>query len=96
MSNVKSSEEFEKESSLVKRLWPAYLVYINMAITNSSFFINILIVSQIMWPGEPFHSGEIGIWFGLSTYVMAFSGIMYGISIHTISVPLILAFLSSS
>jgi len=78
MSNVKSSEDSEEETSLVKRLWPAYLVYINMAITNSSFFINILIVSQIMWPGEPFHSGEIGIWFGLTTYVMAFSGIMYG------------------
>jgi MFS family permease len=42
-------------------------------------FINVLIISNIIWPGEDFHSAEIGILVGTSTYVMALSGILFGI-----------------
>ena len=41
-------------------------------------YINILIVSNIIWPGEPFHSSEIGLLLGTSIYMMAFSGILFG------------------
>jgi MFS family permease len=65
--------------NLIKRLWPSFLVYNSFAFTISTIFINFLIVSNIIWPGESFHSGEMGILVGTTTYIMAFSGILFGI-----------------
>jgi len=65
--------------SLLKRLWPNFVIYNSFAFTLSTIFINFLIVSNIIWPGESFHSGEMGLLVGISTYVSAFSGILFGI-----------------
>jgi len=65
--------------SILKRLWPGFILHNSFAFTLSTIFINFLIVSNLIWPGESFHSGEMGILVGTSTYAMAFSGILFGI-----------------
>ena len=63
---------------LLKRTWPSFLTWNSFAFTVSTIFINFLIVSNIIWPGESFHSSEMGILVGTTTYIMAFSGILFG------------------
>jgi MFS family permease len=64
---------------IVKRLWPGFLIHNSFAFTLSMIFINFLIVSNIVWPGESFHAGEMGILVGTGTYVAALSGILFGL-----------------
>ncbi|MFX1446956.1 MAG: MFS transporter [Promethearchaeota archaeon] len=64
---------------IIRRVWPSYILHNSFAFTLSTIFINFLIVSNIIWPGESFHSGEMGILVGTSTYVMALSGILFGV-----------------
>jgi len=64
---------------IIRRVWPSYILHNSFAFTVSTIFINFLIVSNIIWPGESFHSGEMGILVGTSTYVMALSGILFGV-----------------
>ncbi len=79
-----SDSQIENEAkigflSILKRLWPSFVINNSFAFTLSTIFINFLIVSNIIWPGESFHSGEMGILVGTSTYMMAFSGIIFGL-----------------
>jgi len=76
---------------LLKRLWPSFLTYNSFAFTISMIFINFLLVSNIMWPGEAFHSEEMGILVGTSTYIMAFSGILFGMLADRYSRRLLMA-----
>ena len=64
---------------ILKKSWPNILTYSSFAFTISVLYINVLIVSNIIWPGDPFHSREIGLLIGTSTYMMAFSGILFGL-----------------
>lgn len=64
---------------ILKRLWPSFVLHNSFAFTVSTIFINFLIVSNIIWPGESFHSAEMGILVGTSTYTMAISGIIFGL-----------------
>ncbi len=64
---------------IVKRLWPSFVIHNSFAFTLSMIFINFLIVSNIIWPGESFHAGEMGVLVGTGTYVAAISGILFGL-----------------
>ena len=75
MENIQKKEGF---LYLLKKLWVNFLVYNSYAFTVSMIFINFVIVSNIMWPGETFHSSELGIIVGTGNYVMAISGILFG------------------
>lgn len=79
--NSEAIEEKTGFSLLIKRLWPHFLIYTSYAFTISTLFINIVIVSGIMWPGDTFadHAGELGILTGTSIYIIAFSGILFGV-----------------
>jgi len=63
---------------LLKKLWMNFLIYNSYAFTVSMIFINFIIVSNIMWPGEEFHSSEMGIMVGTGMYAMAVSGLFFG------------------
>jgi len=76
---------------ILKQLWPSFLTYNSFAFTFSTIFINLLIVSNLIWPGESFHSGKMGILIGTSTYTMAFSGILFGILADRYSRKLLMA-----
>ena len=72
---------------LIKRLWQHFLSYNSFAFTAATLFINIVIVSRIMWPGDTFadHAGELGILTGTSMYMVALSGILFGVLADKIS-----------
>ncbi len=63
---------------LMKKMWPSFLTYSVYAFNTSALFINLVIISNLMWPGEIFHSFELGILIGITTYIMAISGILFG------------------
>ncbi len=82
--SVETSSEIEEKTGffiLIKRLWQHFLVYNTLAFTISTLFINIVIVSGIMWPGDTFadHANELGILTGTSMYIVALSGILFGV-----------------
>ena len=84
MNSVNDSEIVEEKTGffiLIKKLWPHFLIYNTWAFTASMLVINIVLVSNIMWPGDTFidHAAELGILIGASVYIMAFSGILFGI-----------------
>lgn len=66
---------------ILKDLWPNFLLYISYALTASSLFINLVILVDIMWPGEALelHASELGFLGGTASFAMAFSGIVFGI-----------------
>jgi MFS family permease len=63
---------------LIEKTWPSLVSYLSYAFTLATLYINIIIISNIIWPNESFHSSEIGLLFGISTYMMAFSGLAFG------------------
>jgi len=67
-----------KFSVLFKKFWPNFVVYNSWALTISSLYINIIIVSNIIWAGEEIHVGELGILFGFGTWMMGISGLFFG------------------
>jgi len=89
-STTQKDRELTKFSVLFKKLWPNFLVYNSFALSISTLYINILIVSNLIWPGEDFHAGEIGILLGTATIIIAFSGIFFGYLalVHLFFVPL--------
>jgi len=89
--NNVTSEHKVKFSFILKKSWPNVLTYSSYAFSLSVLFINILIVSNIIWPAEPFHSSEIGLLLGTSTYMMAVSGILFGILADKFSRVMLLA-----
>ncbi len=77
--NLKNSEKSVGFFYLLKKLWSNFLLYNSYAFTLSTIFINFLIFSNIMWPGEDPHVAELGIIVGTGMYGMALSGIIFGI-----------------
>ncbi len=81
-SNINSETTDEKTGflALIKKLWVHFLIYNTYALTASIFFINMVIISSIMWPNDilPDHSTQIGLLIGTSIYSIAFSGIFFG------------------
>jgi MFS family permease len=68
----------KKYSLLFKKGWPNFLVFNSWALTSSTLFINVVILSNIIWPGEEIHVGEIGVLFGTGTWMLAISGLLFG------------------
>ena len=85
--NSVSEEEKTGFLVLIRKLWPHFLIHNTLAFTASMIFINIVVVSRIMWPSDTFldHAAEIGILTGTSVYIMAFSGILFGLLADRIS-----------
>ena len=93
MEAIKTSEDTQERTGfriLIKKLWTHFLIYNSYAFTISTLFINIVIIAYIMWPLDgllafELHAGELGILSGTSIYVIAFSGILFGILADRIS-----------
>ena len=82
--NSEVNSELENKTGfliLIKRLWQHFLIHNSFAFIASTLFINIVIVSGIIWPGDTFadHASELGILTGTSMYMMAISGILFGV-----------------
>lgn len=95
-TNFSKAEPKRNGIVIIKKSWPSFLSFLSHAFTLSVLYINIIIISTIIWPQDQFRSGEIGLLFGLSTYTMAFSGLLFGnladkvSRIHLLSLSVIL------
>ncbi|MFX1325719.1 MAG: MFS transporter [Promethearchaeota archaeon] len=65
-------------NNIIKNAWPAFVSKASYAITISAVFLNVIIISNLLWPNEPFHSAELGLMIAGSTFSTAFSGIFFG------------------
>jgi len=70
--------ETNKKKSVVRRTWPAFIAKISFATTITAVYLNVIIISNLLWSNEPFHSIEFGLMIGVSMFFMAFSGIIFG------------------
>ncbi|MFW9826779.1 MAG: MFS transporter [Candidatus Thorarchaeota archaeon] len=82
-SEIRDSEAKTGFLTLIKRLWPHFLINNTYAFTVAMLYINIVIVAGIVWPNDiPFafelHAAELGILTGASVYMIAVSGIIFG------------------
>ncbi|MFW9821071.1 MAG: MFS transporter [Candidatus Thorarchaeota archaeon] len=66
------------KGKVLKNTWPAFVSKASYAMTISAIFLNVIIISNLLWPNEPFHSAELGILIGISMFSTAFSGIFFG------------------
>ncbi|TFF90955.1 MAG: MFS transporter [Promethearchaeota archaeon] len=79
--NAKEITEKKQKSSfgkILRKAWPCFVSYGTRAFSVSVLYINIYVISTLIWPFDSFRSFEIGLLIGLSTYMMAFSGILFG------------------
>ena len=82
---VQENQKLTKYSLLIKKLWSVFLVNNLWALPISSLLINIVVVSDIIWPGEEIHVGEIGIMFGVGTWMLGIAGLFFGYMADRIS-----------
>ncbi|MFX0138748.1 MAG: MFS transporter [Candidatus Hodarchaeota archaeon] len=68
-----------KNDKVIKKAWPAFIAKTSYALTVSAVYLNVIIISNLLWRGEPFHSGELGLMIGGSMFITAFSGIFFGV-----------------
>jgi MFS family permease len=64
----------------IKKTWPLFLMsgVTPYQVPGLWILINLVVVSTIMWPGEPYHPQEIGILYGAMYIVGAFSKLILG------------------
>ncbi|MFX0083846.1 MAG: MFS transporter [Candidatus Hodarchaeota archaeon] len=68
----------EKKTNGMKKTWPAFVSKASYAMAISAVFLNVIIISDLLWPNESFHSAELGLLIGSSMFSTAFSGIFFG------------------
>jgi len=66
------------KNNVIKNTWPAFVSKASYAMTISAIFLNVIIISNLLWPNESFHSVELGLMIGSSMFSAAFSGIFFG------------------
>ena len=80
-NSINTNEENLGFFKILKHLWPNFLIFNSFAFTLTALYINLVIVSNIIWPGEVLeaHAAELGALTGVFSYTMAISGIIFGI-----------------
>ncbi|MFX1575418.1 MAG: MFS transporter [Promethearchaeota archaeon] len=67
-----------EKNSRIKELWPIMLSYAFISLTHATIIINMITLSNIIWPGESVHLLEMGLILTTSLWATAFSGILIG------------------
>jgi MFS family permease len=77
---AKVDAAMKKTGTMFSKVWPCFLNagFSPMQYPAVWFSINIMFISQLFWPGDPFHPFEMGIAFGLMHIVGAFSKLLFG------------------
>ncbi|MHA2399597.1 MAG: MFS transporter [Promethearchaeota archaeon] len=70
--------ENKNKNNVIKNTWPAFVSKASFAMAISAVFLNVIIISNLLWPNEAFHSIELGLLIGSSMFSTAFSGIFFG------------------
>ncbi|MHA1229714.1 MAG: MFS transporter [Candidatus Helarchaeota archaeon] len=69
----------ESRLTLVKKFWHIFLIQSVVSISRSGLMLNMLGISNVIWPGESFHSVELGVIVSTKMLAVAITGIFYGI-----------------
>ena len=67
--------------STFKRTWPLLLFYGCISLFVSADFINLLVISGLLWPGEPFHAVELGGMIALRLWTDGFLALIWGVMV---------------
>ncbi|MFX0040924.1 MAG: MFS transporter [Promethearchaeota archaeon] len=67
-----------KQENVIKKAWPAFISKASYAMTISAVYLNVIIISNLLWQDGSFHSGELGLMIGSSMIMTAISGILFG------------------
>ncbi|MFX1551980.1 MAG: MFS transporter [Promethearchaeota archaeon] len=67
-----------KQENVIKKAWPAFISKISYAMAISAVYLNIIVISNLLWQDGSFHSGELGLMIGSSMIMAAISGILFG------------------
>ena len=80
-NSINLNEEKLGFLKITKHLWPNFLIFNSFAFIITALIINLVIVSNIIWPGQALeaHAAELGALTGVFSYTMALSGILFGI-----------------
>ena len=76
--STESNPLVETKPKIFTKMWPSFLVQNAFAFTFAVLMINVIIVSNIMFPDEPFRAKEFGLMIGISTWIMGLSGVLFG------------------
>ena len=76
-----NSSSQKKEPSAKKKAWPSILIYLHSSFESPFIWLtlNMVVISGIIWPGEPIHTNEVAFLFGLCFIIGAFSKLITGI-----------------
>jgi MFS family permease len=65
-------------STILKKSWSITLSDVTRTLTYTVAFVNVIIFSQLIWPGDPIHVQEMSIMYGMGIYVVALGGLVFG------------------
>ncbi len=67
------------EKMRLRRFWPLFYIEASMRISVAGLLLNMVGLSQIIWPGDPFHSLEFGVIISAKLTILSVTGVMFGI-----------------
>ncbi|MFX0036278.1 MAG: MFS transporter [Candidatus Hermodarchaeota archaeon] len=67
-----------KKENIIKKTWPAFISKASYAMTISAVYLNVIIISNLLWQDGSFHSSELGLMIGSSMIMTAISGLLFG------------------
>ncbi|NMC04032.1 MAG: MFS transporter [Candidatus Lokiarchaeota archaeon] len=69
----------DPEKTRLRRFWPLFYIEAAMRFSVAGLLLNMVGLSNIIWPGEPFHSLEFGVVISAKLTMLSFSGVIFGI-----------------
>jgi len=63
----------------LKRFWPLFYIEACMRISVAGLLLNMVGLSQIIWPGDDFHSLEFGVIISAKLTILSITGVIFGI-----------------
>ncbi|MHA1301894.1 MAG: MFS transporter [Candidatus Helarchaeota archaeon] len=74
-----NSQKKTTMGGLLKEFWTIYFLQAIAAVSVAGLMLNMVGISEIIWPFDSFHSIELGFLTGIKTIAVAIMGIVFGI-----------------
>jgi MFS family permease len=71
--------EKDTEKIRLRRFWPLFYIEASMRISVAGLLLNMVGLSQIIWPGDSFHSLEFGVLISAKLTILSVIGVIFGI-----------------
>ncbi|MEX2682174.1 MAG: MFS transporter [Candidatus Sigynarchaeota archaeon] len=63
----------------LRHFWPLFYIEASMRISVAGLLLNMVGLSQIIWPGDAFHALEFGIIISSKLTILSFAGVIFGV-----------------